>query len=82
MPAIEVRTSARMIRNSDTALMHKGLSQIGSYGGISDELENLKRDKNVLMLELVRLRQQQQVCSHAQHGVSHTAFQQPFSLLI
>ena len=26
-----------------------------------DEVEALKRDKNVLMLELVRLRQQQQV---------------------
>lgn len=30
-----------------------------------DEIEALKRDKNVLMLELVRLRQQQQVRQHA-----------------
>ena len=35
--------------------------QIGNYGGMQDEIEALKRDKNVLMLELVRLRQQQQV---------------------
>ena len=35
--------------------------QVGSFGGIADEVQALKRDKNVLMLELVRLRQQQQV---------------------
>ena len=35
--------------------------QVGSFGGIMDEVQALKRDKNVLMLELVRLRQQQQV---------------------
>ena len=35
--------------------------QVGSFGGIVDEVQALKRDKNVLMLELVRLRQQQQV---------------------
>jgi hypothetical protein len=29
-----------------------------------DEIDALKRDKNVLMLELVRLRQQQQVRRH------------------
>jgi hypothetical protein len=34
--------------------------QVGSFGGIVDEVQALKRDKNVLMLELVRLRQQQQ----------------------
>jgi hypothetical protein len=38
--------------------------QLGHYGGVHDEIESLKRDKNVLMLELVRLRQQQQVSSH------------------
>ena len=37
--------------------------QVGSFGGLVDEVEGLKRDKNVLMLELVRLRQQQQVRS-------------------
>jgi len=43
--------------------------QLGHYGGMADELDALKRDKNVLMLELVRLRQQQQVrrC-RAQHN--------------
>lgn len=34
--------------------------ELGHYGGVHDEIESLKRDKNVLMLELVRLRQQQQ----------------------
>lgn len=44
--------------------------QLGHYGGMADELDSLKRDKNVLMLELVRLRQQQQVrclCSRGMH---------------
>lgn len=36
------------------------MTQVGSFGGIMDEVQALKRDKNVLMLELVRLRQQQQ----------------------
>ena len=35
--------------------------QVGRYGGLEEEVEHLKRDKNLLMLELVRLRQQQQV---------------------
>lgn len=43
-----------------------------------DEVEALKRDKNVLMLELVRLRQQQQVilvqcsvsCDMVRHAVN------------
>lgn len=34
---------------------------MGSFGGLADEVDGLKRDKHVLMLELVRLRQQQQV---------------------
>ena len=37
------------------------VGQVGQYGGLAQELENLKRDKNVLMAELIRLRQQQQV---------------------
>ena len=41
-----------------------GTAQVGRYGGLEEEVEHLKRDKNVLMLELVRLRQQQQVLSH------------------
>jgi hypothetical protein len=36
--------------------------QVGQYGGLVEEVEGLKRDKNVLMMELVHLRQQQQVC--------------------
>ena len=42
---------------------HGSLPQVGSFGGLADEVQSLKRDKNVLMLELVRLRQQQQVPS-------------------
>ncbi len=38
--------------------------QVGSFGGVMDEVQGLKRDKNVLMMELVRLRQQQQVHTH------------------
>jgi hypothetical protein len=44
--------------------------QLGHYGGLGDEIDSLKRDKNVLMLELVRLRQAQQVrgsCGPAPH---------------
>lgn len=37
------------------------MHQLGHFGGLADELEGLKRDKNILMVELVRLRQQQQV---------------------
>ena len=36
------------------------LQQLGHYG-IDDDVAALKRDKHVLMMELVRLRQQQQV---------------------
>ena len=35
------------------------LVEVGKFG-MEGEIERLKRDKNVLMLELVRLRQQQQ----------------------
>ena len=34
--------------------------QVGQYGGLEDDVAALKRDKGVLMSELVRLRQQQQ----------------------
>ncbi|EFJ43325.1 heat shock transcription factor [Volvox carteri f. nagariensis] len=33
--------------------------EIGAYGGFQEEIDNLKRDKNLLMVELVRVRQQQ-----------------------
>ena len=42
-------------------LVHSDVHQLGHFGGLADELEGLKRDKNILMVELVRLRQQQQV---------------------
>ncbi|CAL5220052.1 g2002 [Coccomyxa viridis] len=34
--------------------------EVGSFGGIVDEVQALKRDKNVLMVELVRLRHRHQ----------------------
>ena len=37
---------------------------MGQFGGIADEIDGLKRDKNVLMVELVRLRQQQAQADH------------------
>ncbi|XP_008776696.1 heat stress transcription factor A-1-like [Phoenix dactylifera] len=37
--------------------------EVGKFG-LEEEIERLKRDKNVLMQELVRLRQQQQSTSH------------------
>lgn len=36
--------------------------QVGQYG-VTDEILGLKRDKNILMLELLRQRQQQKVNS-------------------
>ncbi|GLC55979.1 hypothetical protein PLESTB_001051300 [Pleodorina starrii] len=47
-----------------TALVAAGAAtpaiEIGAYGGFHEEIDSLKRDKNVLMVELVRVRQQQQ----------------------
>ncbi|KAL5724751.1 Heat shock factor protein 3 [Ranunculus cassubicifolius] len=40
------------------------LLEVGKFGGVEEEIERLKRDKNVLMQELVRLRQQQQATDH------------------
>ncbi|PNH06799.1 Heat stress transcription factor A-1d [Tetrabaena socialis] len=34
--------------------------ELGAYGGFREEIDGLKRDKSVLMVELVRVRQQQQ----------------------
>ena len=57
--------------------------QVGRYGGLEEEVEHLKRDKNVLMLELVRLRQQQQVCtgSPIQQSIGSVALLFSFFLL-
>lgn len=38
--------------------------EVGQFGGLADDVEALKRDKNVLMGELVRVRQQQQEATH------------------
>ena len=35
--------------------------QLGRYGGLADELDNLKRDRVLLVEELKRQRQRQQV---------------------
>ncbi|KAJ0232635.1 Heat stress transcription factor A-1b [Hirschfeldia incana] len=42
--------------------------EVGKFG-IEEEVERLKRDKNVLMQELVRLRQQQQATEHQLQNV-------------
>lgn len=47
-------TTSSTHRNQQAAI------EVGQYGGLSDEIEALKRDKNILMMELVRIRQQQQ----------------------
>lgn len=71
-PAIEVRHACILAQlvlvyghlyclDSATKLTSGFAAQVGRYGGLEEEVEHLKRDKNVLMLELVRLRQQQQV---------------------
>ena len=39
---------------------HQAVIEVGHYG-LQAEVEQLKRDKNVLMQEVIRLRQQQQV---------------------
>ncbi|KAK9095559.1 hypothetical protein Scep_027028 [Stephania cephalantha] len=41
----------------------KACVEVGKFG-LEEEIERLKRDKNVLMQELVRLRQQQQTTDH------------------
>lgn len=63
---------------------HPPVPQLGHYGGLSDEVDSLKRDKNLLMLELVRLRQAQQVWGRAgaaagsrAHARRHPAISQP-----
>ncbi|KAJ7297561.1 hypothetical protein O6H91_16G055700 [Diphasiastrum complanatum] len=38
----------------------QGLIELGKFGGFEEDIEDLKRDKNVLMHELVKMRQQQQ----------------------
>mgnify|MGYP006297706593 CR=1 FL=1 len=45
--------------------------QLGAYGGFQQDIDSLKRDKNMLMMELVRLRQNQAVsrCSLLRHAV-------------
>ena len=51
-------------------VLHEWL-QVGRYGGLEEDVVQLKRDKNVLMMELVRLRRQQEVRSQptkVQHG--------------
>jgi hypothetical protein len=44
--------------------------QLSHFGGLADEFEGLKRDKNTLMVELVRLRHQQQVELLTPHATS------------
>ena len=47
--------------STSTQRQQQAAIEVGQYGGLSDEIDALKRDKNILMMELVRIRQQQQV---------------------
>eukprot|EP00798_Chlamydomonas_sp_ICE-L_P017467 gene17467-23771_t len=53
-------TSADMGMPSTSLVTSRPAIEVGDYGGFNEQLESLKRDKNVLMMELVRLRQSQQ----------------------
>mmetsp|Transcript_3248 Transcript_3248/g.7638 ORF Transcript_3248/g.7638 Transcript_3248/m.7638 type:complete len:575 (-) Transcript_3248:440-2164(-) len=54
-------TEEDMKKGLELELIHKRgeAIEVGQYG-INDEVASLKRDKNILMMELIRLRQQQQ----------------------
>lgn len=52
---------------------------MGNYGGYEDEITNLKRDKELLMMELRRLRKYQEVRTHQQLGCLHGHFELPAS---
>ena len=45
--------------------------ELGAYGGLKAELEQLKRDKKVLVEEVVRLRQAQLSSEAAMHSMQH-----------
>ena len=47
------------------SLKHRVVSRWGKFG-LEEEIERIKRGKNVLMQELVRLRQQQQQATDQQ----------------
>ncbi|KAK9816951.1 hypothetical protein WJX72_007344 [[Myrmecia] bisecta] len=56
----QAATHAHAHSNTALAAIPGAAIEVGQFGGLTDEVEGLKRDKNILMLELVRLRQQQQ----------------------
>ncbi|KAJ7542101.1 hypothetical protein O6H91_10G089900 [Diphasiastrum complanatum] len=43
--------------------------EVGKYGGVENEIETLRQDKNVLTVELVRMRQQQQATERELQGM-------------
>lgn len=51
-------------QSAPVASTGQGAIELGNFGGFHDEFDSLKRDKNVLMLEIVRLRQAQQSTEH------------------
>eukprot|EP00210_Caulerpa_lentillifera_P003931 g3752.t1 len=57
---IQRRKPAQSQQNSNNEASTNSVIEIGLYGGLKEEVENLKRNRNVLMLELIRLRQHQQ----------------------
>lgn len=67
---IQRRKPSQSQQNSVNDANTNSVVEVGLFGGLKDEVENLKRDRNVLMLELVRLRQQQQVNIYYTHNTS------------
>lgn len=61
LPAASISVSAPLPIAASLCCPPTAPLQLGNFGGMQDEIDALKRDKNVLMMELVRLRQQQQV---------------------
>eukprot|EP00208_Stichococcus_sp_RCC1054_P000129 CAMPEP_0206147154 /NCGR_PEP_ID=MMETSP1473-20131121/32573_1 /ASSEMBLY_ACC=CAM_ASM_001109 /TAXON_ID=1461547 /ORGANISM="Stichococcus sp, Strain RCC1054" /LENGTH=535 /DNA_ID=CAMNT_0053543987 /DNA_START=175 /DNA_END=1782 /DNA_ORIENTATION=+ len=60
----ELLTQIQRRRAGTTHVAHSTAAQsaieVGQFGGLADDVESLKRDKNVLMVELVRVRKQQE----------------------
>ncbi|KAJ7541783.1 hypothetical protein O6H91_10G076400 [Diphasiastrum complanatum] len=67
LKSIQRRKPAQSSQSQQQAGQGPKFVEVGKFGGMEGELERLKRDKNVLMLELVRMRQQQQAAERELH---------------
>ena len=54
LASIQRRKGTAAAVSPGSALVHSGqpLIEVGQYGGLQEEVDTLKRDKNVLMMEL------------------------------